>query len=213
MTTEKMTVHKALSELKTLDSRITKAINAYPLVFVNKHSNTTVCGMSVANYCNEITASYQSANDLMERRAAIKRAVVMSNALTKVTIGNIEYTVAEAIEVKNHVIPMLKQLLRKIEIDSVNAKSFAERNNGDALEGRADSYVKYLYENADMKNASDEIKKVREDFVKSQTMEIVDPIHSVEEMKKLSNKIDAFTVDVDSALSVSNAITEIEISY
>lgn len=213
MTTEKMTVHKALSELKTLDARINKEMQSVPFVFANKHSNTTVNGMSIANYSNGIKSAYQSVNDLMSRKSAIKRAVMMSNAVTKVTIGGIEYTVAEAIEVKNHAIPMWKLLLNKMEIESINAQKKCDTYNGEALETRADSYVKSLYENADMKNASDEIKKVREDFIKSQTMEIVDPIKIADEMKKLSDKINAFTVDVDSALSVSNAVTEIAITY
>lgn len=213
MTTEKMTIHKALSELKTLDARINKEIKSVPFVFANKHGNNTVNGMSVSNYSAEIKAAYQSANDLMERKSAIKRAVMMSNAVTKVIIGDTEYTVAEAIEVKNHALPMWKLLLNKMEIDSINSQKKCETYNGDALESRADDYIKSLYENADMKNASDEIKKVRDDFIKSQTMEIVDPIGISDEMKKLSDRINTFAVNVDSALSVSNAVTEIEVSY
>lgn len=40
MTTEKMTVHKALCELKTLDSRIQKCMQQNPFVFANKHANS-----------------------------------------------------------------------------------------------------------------------------------------------------------------------------
>ena len=108
---------------------------------------------------------------------------------------------------------MMKNLLTKMNLDNSNAATEARRGNGDNLETRADAYVKTLYENADMKNASDQIKKVREDFIASQTVEIVDPIGITDEMKKLEDKINAFVVDVDSALSVSNALTEIEISY
>lgn len=212
MTTEKMTIHKALSELKILDDRISKA-SKIPFVFANKHSNGTVNGLTVSAYSAEIKAAYQSTTDLIARRSAIKRAVMLSNAVTKVTIGGEEYTVAEAIEVKNHALPMWRSLLNKMGIDNVNAKTLAERNNGDNLEARADTYVKSLYENADMKNLSEEVKKVRADFIASQTMEIVDPINIADEMKKWEDKINAFTVDVDSALSVSNALTEIEISY
>ena len=213
MTTEKMTIHKALSELKTLDDRINKAAKSVPFVFANKHSNGTVNGLTVAAYSAEIKSAYQSAKDLMARRSAIKRSVMLSNAVTKVTIGDTEYTVAEAIEVKNHALPMWRGLLQKMEVDNINAQRTAERNNGDNLEARADAYVKSLYENADMKNASDEIKKVRADFISSQTMEIVDPIGITEEMKKLEERINTFSVEVDSALSVSNALTEIEIYY
>lgn len=213
MNNEKMTIHKALSELKTLDARIEKAIRGTSFVFANKHSNATVGGVKVSDVCDLIKSSYQSINDLMARRSAIKKAVMLSNAVTKVTIGGAEYTVAEAIEIKNNAIPMMKNLLTKMNLDNSNAATEARRGNGDNLETRADAYVKALYENADMKNASDQIKKVREDFIASQTIEIVDPIGITDEMKKLEDKINAFVVDVDSALSVSNALTEIEISY
>ena len=213
MNKETMTVHKALSELKVLDDRINKAANAYPFVFANKHSNVTVNGWPIQQYIAEVKASYQSCTDLIVRRSAIKRAVMMSNAVTKVTIGGIEYTVAEAIEFKNNALPLWRGLLGKMERDNIDAQSIAKRMNGDALEAKADAYVKSLYESADMKNASDEVKKVRADFVTSQTTEIVDPVGITEAMKELKDKIDAFTVDVDSALSVSNALTTIEIEY
>ena len=138
---------------------------------------------------------------------------MLSNAVTKVIIGGVEYTVAEAIEIKNNAIPLMKNLYTQMHRDSISAMQEAQRANGDSLENRADAYVKTLYENADMKNASDQIKKVREDFIASQTVEVVDPIGVTDEMKKLEDKINAFVVDVDSALSVSNALTEIEISY
>ena len=64
-----------------------------------------------------------------------------------------------------------------------------------------------------MKNASDEIKKVRADFIAAQTYEIVDPIGIKSEMDRLDKEISSFMVDIDSALSVSNALTEISIEY
>lgn len=214
MTNEKMTVHKALSELKTLDSRIEKAMNSVSFVFSNKHGNGTVKGITVAAYTAEIKSAYQSVTDLMARRNAIKRAVTLSNATQKVTIGGNEYTVAEAIEFKNHAIPLMKSLLNKLAKDDAAARGMATINNGsNVLETRADDYVRSLYGNTDMKNASEEIKKVRADFIAAQTMEIVDPIGISQETKALEEKINGFVVDVDSALSVSNALTEIDISY
>ena len=40
MTNEKMTVHKALAELKIIDDRINNAIVSGTYVIANKHSNT-----------------------------------------------------------------------------------------------------------------------------------------------------------------------------
>lgn len=208
-----MSVHKALCELKTLDSRITKSIGETKYVFANKHSNNKVNGMSISAYCDEIKAGYQRATDLIKRRDAIKRAVVLSNASTKVTIDGKEYTVAEAIEMKNHGIQMFQSLLKRLEHDNRVARAEANQNNGDMLEIRADEYIKSLYGNTDMKNASEEIKKVRADFISAQTFEIIDPIGITGEMERLEKLINGFMVDIDSALSVSNALTEITIEY
>ena len=213
MTKETMTVHKALCELKTLDARIKKAIESGIYVFANKHSNTKVSGLSVSDYCAEIKSAYQSAVDLIARRDATKRAVVLSNATTKVTVGGNEYTIAEAIEMKNHGISTQQTLLNKLKNDSRQARREADENNGERLEMRADEYIRSLYANADMKNLSDEVKKMRADFLTSQVMEIVDPIKVADEIERLETLINTFMVEIDAALSVSNALTEIAVEY
>lgn len=213
MTTEKMTVHKALCELKTLDSRIEKGIQQSKFVFANKHSNNKISGVSIDKYVAEVKAAYQSVQDLMARRDAIKRAVTQSNAAAKITVAGKQYTVAEAIDMKNHGIPLMQLLLRKLDSDNKVARREADTGNGSALELRADEYVKSLCGNVDMKGASEEVKKIRADFIAAQTMEVVDPINVREEMERLEKEINEFIVEVDSALSVSNALTELTIEY
>lgn len=128
-------------------------------------------------------------------------------------IAGSDYTVAEAIEMKNNGIPLMRTLLNKLEKDSRASRREADNNNGEYLEHRADEYIKSLYGNTDMKNASEEVKKVRADFIAAQTFEIIDPIDIKSEMEALDEKINGFMVEVDSALSVSNALTEITIEY
>lgn len=48
MTTEKMTVHKALAELKVLDDRILAAIGACNLITTKKNNQDKVRGKTVA---------------------------------------------------------------------------------------------------------------------------------------------------------------------
>ena len=213
MTTEKMSVHKALCELKTIDARIEKTIRATTYVFSNKHNNTKVNGMSLSDFCAEIKANHKSAQDLIARRDAIKRAVTLSNATTKVMISGKEFTVAEAIDFKNHTVPIMNDMLSKMASDNMRARSAADAANGPALETRADEYIKSLYGNVDMKGASEEIKKVRADFITAQTTELVDPLKITDEIATLEKEINDFMVEIDSALSVSNALTELEISY
>lgn len=213
MTNEKMTVHKALAELKTLDKRIEKEIDNSPFVVANKHSNTKLGGIPVSEFREQMKASYQRVTTLIRRREAIKRAVVLSNASTEVAVAGEKYTVAEAIEMHNHGMDFWKRLLFKLERDYRTAKLQADDNNGEALETRTDGYISSVFDNVDMKAASAEIKKMREDFMIAQTFELVDPIDIAAEMNKLNEKINAFVADVDAALSVSNATTEIEVSY
>ena len=50
MTTEKMTVHKALAELKVLDDRILAAIGACNLITTKKNNQDKVRGKTVAEF-------------------------------------------------------------------------------------------------------------------------------------------------------------------
>lgn len=91
-TVEKMTIHKALCELKILDSRINNAISSARFCLANKHSNEKVNGVTVEEYQETMKASYNKASDLIRRREAIKRAVVLSNEkrLLKLVERNIQ---------------------------------------------------------------------------------------------------------------------------
>lgn len=213
MVTEKMTVHKALTELKTIGERIDKEIMEATFVVANKHSNQKYLGVTIADYCEDVKAKYNKITDLIRRRNAIKRAVVQSNATTKVMIGGTVYTVAEAIDMKNNGMLHTAGLMHRLASQLLVAKREIQTANGDRLENRADDYIKSLYGNTDMKNLADDAQRMRKDFIASQTMELLDPINSEAEIQKMRTDMDAFMVEVDSALSVSNALTEIEVSY
>lgn len=213
MTTETMNIHQALVELKTLDKRIDAAIQEGDWVVANKHSNSKIGGVDVKEFIENIKARHQKVTDLIARAEAIKRAVVNSNAVTKVTIAGKEYTVAEAIDMKNHGIERLRTFVRKLNHDYIMAKNAADRSNGAELERRADDYVRTMIGNTDVKGMTDEVKRLRDEFIKAQTMELVDPITVLKQIEMLNEQINAFEINVDSALSVSNALTIIEISY
>lgn len=213
MTTETMTIHKALAELKILGERITKEIKSGTYCAANKHSNDKVNGIPIEDYKKSVQGTYDKVTDLINRKKAIKRAVVLSNAKTTVKIADIEYTVAEAIEMKNHGIEFEKFLLSTMDIAYANAKLTVERQNGKELEERADQYVTAIYGQKEGKTNSADIEKVRKDFLEANSYEIIDPINIQKKMEILRKEIDSFMAEVDSALSVSNALTEITIEY
>ena len=213
MTTETMTVHQALAELKMLQHRTVSAITKRSWVVTNKHSNTKLGGMPVADFAAEMKSDYQSVTDLIKRREAIKRAVVNSNAVTKVVIGSEEYTVAEAIDMKGVGMEILRDLLRRLASDYRMAKSSADSANGSDLEARADAHIQNMFGKTDIKGATEDVKRAREEFIKAQTVELVDPIRIADEIATLEKRINDFTVNVDAALSVSNALTKITVEY
>lgn len=211
--TEKMTIHKALSELKVIGDRIAKEQGRFPLAFVNESANTKISGVDLNEYVELIKSSYQSTVDLISRREAIKRAVVKSNSVTMVEVGGKVYTVAEAIEMKNHGMEFHQSLLQKMTREMQQARATADSLNGRTLENRADGYIKNLYGSTDMKSLAAEAVAERDKFIKQHTAVVVDPLRLEEKISVMNNEIFEFITNVDAALSVSNAITEIEITY
>ena len=217
MTTETMTIHRALSELKVLDSRVYNAINSGTYCNVNKHSNTKINGVPINEYEGEIKARYDKASDLIRRRNAIKRAVVLSNAVTRVAVGGIEYTVAEAIEMKNHGMEFKNTFKKRLESQYAVAKNELDKNSGDPLEKRAENYVLSVIQaqpkDSKMAVDSEAMKNLRAQYIKDNTYDIIDPIGVKGAIEQLDNEISSFITEVDAALSTSNALTVLDIEY
>lgn len=214
MTTEKMTVHKALAELKTMDDRIAKAIRDTTYVLAVKHSAEKINGMTVQNFKDKMRSGYQKVTDLIARRDAMKRAVVLSNATTKVKVGDNEYTVAEAIEMKNHGMEFRSALLRQMNSNYVTAQNELARNSGETLEKKAEQYVLAVIaaqpKDSKMSVDSEAMKALRKTYIENNTYDLVDPMDIAKIMETLDAEVNEFNAEVDAALSVSNALTVIE---
>lgn len=210
MTKETMNVHKALCELKILDDRIVKAIGACEFVGVKKVAAKLVGSQNVDDFKDDERSKYDRVLDLLRRREAIKSAVVLSNATTKVVVGGVEYTVAEAIELKNHGLDGKRKLLNAMSYASVNAERKFELTNAEA-ERKADAYVQSIASGKEAKG--DEMKAVRDGYLAGLVVEVIDPLGVRDKMKVLEEEISEFMVEVDSALSTSNAVTEITVEY
>lgn len=217
MTKENMTVHKALAELKIIDDRINNAITSGTYVIANKHSNQKIHGMTIDEFRTQMKADFQKVSDLIARRNAIKRAVVSSNAVTKVKVGDTEYTVAEAIEMKNHGMEFKEYFMRAISSQYVRAKNELDLNSGDPLEKRAEQYVLSVIQaqpkDSKMAVDSDAMKNLRTQYIKDNQYDIIDPIGVKDVIDGLDTEVSEFLTEVDAALSVSNAITVLDIEY
>ena len=209
-----MTVHKALCELKMLDKRINESIMSAEFCRANKHSNVKIDGGTIAEYEAAAVSKYQSTMDMIVRRDAIKRAVVASNAATEVTIGGNRYTVADAVELRRHGLSYRRTLLQAMTLQLKRVRGTIEQKNGEELTRAADKMVEVYYgRQTDVKAITEEMKATREKFIEDNTYELLDPIRVENRIRELDKEITAFETEVDSALSVSNAVTEITVSY
>ena len=176
MTHEKMTVHKALAELKTMDARIEKEIHRGIYVTFNRHSNQKINGVSIGAFCDDMKSHYNSVAALILRRNALKRAVVLSNARTEVEIAGQKYTVAEAIDMKNHGIENEVDLISVMESQFAGIQKEIARNSGEALQQKAENYVTGLYGGKD-KVDGDEAKEQMKAYIAANTYDLIDPLN------------------------------------
>ena len=212
MTKETLTIHKALSELKILEDRIEGAMQERALCVANKHSNTKINGVAVADYEKLIQGSYDKTIDLINRYFAIKKAVTKSNAVTTITLPNGEFSVAEAIWMKQAGMEAKKNFLTQMK-KAYNAAILKINKENATLDERAENHITGIFGSKENRIATDDIDKARKNFIDANQMELIDPIKINEKMTELEEEISTFEAEIDAAISVSNALTTIEIEY
>lgn len=210
MNTKTMTIHEALAELKMLDNRIEDKIRSTSFIVANKVSNKKINGKSIGEYIQKANEAYQSINDLLKYRFALRNAVSQSNAATKITIGGVEYTVSQAIEMRKTGITLKQNLLTTLQSQRNSAFNTIEKNN-QRVEASADEYIKNVFANID--KASSDTLAIRQTYIDNNKYEAVSMNDFDERFSALFNEIQSFTSQVDSAISVSNALTTITIEY
>lgn len=204
-----ISITRALNELDLLDSRINRAIREGQFSTYRKNTATTVLNgrKTVEQFNEEAKSSLQSIKDLIARRKLIKELIVASNAVTKVTVGEVEMTVASAIERKTS-IGYEKELLSKLVSSLANANSQVERDN-DRVESQIQG-MNMAYISKD-KAVSDAMLKMNEEYREQNKSVIVDPLNLESLIDSLRSDIEDFENNVDFALSESNSLNKINI--
>lgn len=200
----KMTITEGLVELKLLDSRIAKAIDKEWIAVVKKSDTQT----AKDEWSDKVKASLQSVTDLIEERKKIKSAIVKSNAETTLKVADKEMTVAEAIERKTSIVHE-KELLHKWRTQYANAVN-VEQNNNSRIQDKIDVMLKEIVA-SEKKEVEELSESIADNYMQKNGVEILDPINLETRIDELDREIDGFMKNVDTALSLSNAVTFIEI--
>lgn len=212
--TQQITVTRALATSKSLSEKIERVVGRLKLYATaegrgsQKRINGYREGVLDKEVAEAITRDYQSVQDMIVQRAALKAAVVASNAVTKVTIAGKEMTVAEAIEHKTTIgfkSQLLVQLRKQHQLMSAEV-----RNQREVFEEKLVKAEENVYGRD--KKITDEERKVATDpvYVRSEPSSI-DPIGLEDQIRALEKEIEDFKSEVDFVLSESNAKTTVEV--
>lgn len=204
MTTQ-MSVTQGLAELKLLDKRLCKGLTDISWIAIS----TKTIRVVEEELKKVATSEYQSYMDLVKRRDIIKRAIVLSNALTAVQIGKTwSGTVAEAIEYKSS-LQYKKRLLDQMKQNIMTVDAEYQRAT-DETNSRLDRLLSSEL-GKDVKTNPETIASLTASFQENNKVVIMDPLGLKTKVKELESEIDAFETNVDWVLSETNGKTMINV--
>lgn len=206
-----MTIHRALAELKLIDSRITKGINSIDPTGLSQKDKLVNAIYTKEDFDKNAESRLQSVQSLIERKHLIKSAITKANAETMVKIGGKTMSISDAINFKS-VIGFKKGLITQLEKNHNGAKALLEKNNK-IIDDNALTIVQQAVgknrEEIDMKNP--ESVSASKYYLEANTFVLIDPLGVEDLVIKLQEEVDSFEVEVDAVLSEVNALTTIEV--
>ena len=210
---QKMSVTRALAELKRIDERLQRDIYASTFVgvTVGKESNRKMAAGNETpeKVSTQIQSSVDALDSLMNQRSKIKAAIVASNAKTMVTVGNREMTVAEAIELKSTV--STKSTLVQVMQQQFNAANANVQVLNAKLDAQIEQNLSTIYGSEKSKIDATTYDLVAKPQRNLKEAALLDPMKIAEKIKALEDEISLIKTELDYALSEVNAKTEIEV--
>lgn len=206
---EKLTIHRALAELKLIDSKINKKINEGLFIGVRQKGKLVMGRVSEDDFKSSAQGSYDSIRDLFARKSKVKSAISLSNTHTKVKIGEEEITVAEAIAFRQQ-IPMMRQFYDTLRSQINQAHAVLNKNN-EQVEANLQKILEVTFGKDNTKIDKNDMENVSDPFRQTNTWELVDPLDIEKVLKQSEDRLATFEAEADAVLSEANAITFIEI--
>ncbi|NEU76110.1 hypothetical protein PI95_027095 [Hassallia byssoidea VB512170] len=206
-----ITVTDALAELTLLQKRIEStraALENGTLITVVEVGKVPTGFKSREEYEVNAKALVQRVQALLDRRRAIKRAIVVSNASTRVTVAGEEMTVAEAIEMKNF-IDYYEAILDTMQSAYTQTRNQYEKAQAKIKERLDKLALEVLGKNEAVN--SDQYQSLVDSFMAREGVELLDPTNISKEIERRTIFIEEFKSTCDRVLSISNATTTVEI--
>lgn len=209
MEKQKMTIHRALSELKLIDSKIEKQISELQPVAINQKGKKIGGFITEEEFKIRAESSYQSVTDLIDRKIAIKSKIVDSNSKTMVGVGGKQFTVADAISFKK-IIETKKRLVNhltaRLKTETGNLNKNNEQVNANGLQ-----IALHVVGGDQTKKDDTQAVATKKAYIDGNEFHLVDPLKIQDKINNLEKLTGDFEAEIDSVLSESNAVTFIEI--
>lgn len=210
----KISITRALVELKRLDARIDRAISsgvfsAVQLGTDNATAKVMNSQKSVEDVKKEINASFQSVDSLIANRSELKAAIVASNAVTTVELAGTRMTVAAAIELKATLLTR-KTYLAGVRTQLASAKTLADRANVKMNEEILAATNALLGGQKEVKDTA-MVDAIAATQRKQKEASVIQQSFVETRMKELEDVVLNIETELDFVLSESNALTVVEI--
>lgn len=209
MTKTKMTIHRALAELKLIDSKIENQINDINPIGVHQKGKLINNYVKEEDFKSRAESNYTSVLDLIKRKSNIKSGIVQSNSNTKVTISGKEMSVADAITAKSTV-DFKKKLIVKLNTLHTQSVGHLNRNN-ELIAKNMQAILEATFGKENVKAGEGDVNSVRKPYMEANEFHLFDPIEVTKKVEALQKEVSEFEAEVDATLSESNAVTFIEV--
>ena len=208
MEKEKMTIHRGLSELKLIDSKIEKHISEIVPSGIYQKGKLVNGHVLEEEFEKVAKSKFDSVNSLIERKNKIKSAIVTVNGATKVNVAGTEMTIADAINFKT-VVKFKKKLIATLkQRHSVTIGALTQNN--DQVNANVQRILEATFGKENVKVGKDDVEAVRKPYLEANEFHLFDPLKVDQTVEKLEKEVFDFEAEVDAVLSEINATTLIE---
>lgn len=213
----KITLTEALAKLKLYNKKVEKLTNELDdgkfiidciIGNENKGWKTRMTMQELKQFAQ---ARLNKLNAIIKNRNNLKGIIAQTNAITKVKVGDKEYTIVQAIERKNS-LPLEKTFLSVLESQVTLIKSCIITANENAKEN-ANKIVETQVQSEAKNKKTAEVEALYNLIYNKNKAEILDPAHIEEYAEKMKEDIEIFEQNIDVVLSIVNANTFITIDF
>ncbi len=210
----KISLTEALAKLKLYNKKIEKATNVTEKEWLMDYvkgeaAKGEITHLTYKELKDVAEAKLQKVRALIANRNKLKGAIAQANASTKVNVAGKDYTIVQAIERKNSIylekefLDILKNQVFVIKTKVAEINERAQQKANDIVEAQVQAEVK--------NKKTEEVEALYNLIYNKNRAEILDPLNIEKMVEEIEEEIELFEQEVDVALSIVNAKTEIEV--